>query len=125
MSPSPDLRQKLPFLGLRVGRLWLDQGWALELHPSQPPANDGAVVRFLWKPFYYTDAGGTVYTLLPHEHPSLVPVFELVGAHVVGAAITDAGDLEIDFDSGAEIRAFDLEDGWEYELPWQFGSQRE
>ncbi|MFN2471705.1 MAG: DUF6188 family protein [Gaiellaceae bacterium] len=120
--PPRSLRQDLPFVGLRVGRQWLDQGWALELHPSQPPADDAAVVRFLWKPFVYTDAQGTAHTLLPHEHSSLVPVFALIGAHVARAAVADSGDLEIDFNSGAQIRASELEDGWEYEQPWHFRS---
>jgi hypothetical protein len=115
----------LPFVGLRVGRIWLDQGCALELHLSQPPADDAAVVRLLRLPFRLTDAAGRKHSLTPHDHGALVPLFTLIGSHVQQAAINAEGNLTLEFDSGAVLTANELEDAWEYEQPWQFGWRRD
>jgi hypothetical protein len=50
MLAVPDLQRELPYTGLRVGRLWLDQGCALELHPPSLSSDNGVVIRFLWRP---------------------------------------------------------------------------
>ena len=112
---SRDLTQDLPYNGLRVGRLWLDQGLALELQPSQPSAEDGAVVRLLWEPFVFVDALGLTHRLVPHEHATLTPIFSLIGTHVTGAHVSREGNLELAFDTGARLEVVGLEDGWEYE----------
>jgi len=95
--------------------LWLDQGFALELQPSQPPADHGAVVRLLWEPFVFVDALGLTHRLVPHEHATLTPVFSLIGAQVSDAHVSRDGDLELAFDTGERIEAVRLEEGWEYE----------
>lgn len=112
---SRDLTQELPYNGLRVGRLWLDQGFALELQPSQPLADHGAVVRLLREPFVFVDALGLRHRLVPHEHATLTPVFSLIGAHVTDAHVSRHGDLELVFETGERIDALRLEEGWEYE----------
>jgi hypothetical protein len=118
---SRDLTQDLPYNGLRVGRLWLDQGFALELQPSQPPADHGAVVRLLWEPFVFVDALGVRHGLVPHEHAALTPVFSLIGAHVTDAHVSRHRDLELAFDTGERLEAVRLEEGWEYEALPQRG----
>jgi hypothetical protein len=118
---SRDLTQDLPYNGLRVGRLWLDQGLALELQPSRPPADDGAVVRLLWEPFVFVDALGLTHRLVPHEHATLTPIFSLIGTHVTGAQVSRGGDLELAVDTGARLEAVRLEEGWEYEALPRFG----
>jgi hypothetical protein len=110
-----DLSADLPYEGLRVGRLWLDQGLALELHPSRGAQDEGAVVRLLWREFTYRDPAGVEHRLLPHDHVALTPVFALIGTHVRTARITSVGSLELTLDNDPSLAADELEDGWEYE----------
>jgi hypothetical protein len=108
--------QELPYNGLRVGRLCSIRAFALELQPSQPPADHGAVVRLLWEPFVFVDALGLRHRLVPHEHATLTPMFTLIGTHVARAHVSRDGDLELAFDTGARLQAVRLEEGWEYEV---------
>jgi len=116
------VEQKLPWAGLRVGRLWLDQGFGIELQPSLPPADEAVVVRFFLREFIFRDDAGSPYELLPHDHAGLVPAFSLLGAHVKRAIQTADLDLRIEFDTGASIEAFELEEGWELGTPAYGGS---
>ena len=56
--------------------------------------------------------------MTPHEHATLVPLFSLLGTHVIAARVTSEGDLDLRFENGAELQAFELEEGWEYLHPW-------
>ena len=67
-SMSPRKRttaQPFPWNGLRVGRMWFDQGFALELHASKEPAgvDDEAVVRFIGREVVFRDSGGGCHVL--------------------------------------------------------------
>ena len=114
-----DRTQAYPASGLRVGRLWLDQGFALELHPSLPPAEHGALLR-LYLPFTLDD-GHTRMTLDPAKHEELVPLFVLVGRHVASARMTADAGLELELDDGTKLIAGSLDesDFWEFEQPWE------
>jgi hypothetical protein len=121
MRAVPDLQRELPYAGLRVGRLWLDQGCALELHPRSLSSDDGAVIRLLRHPFRLRERDGTEHLLTPHEHKTLLPLFSLLGTHVIAARVTSEGDLDLRFENGAELQASELEEGWEYLDPWTWG----
>lgn len=116
----PDLQRELPYAGLRVGRLWLDQGCALELHPSLS-GDHGVVIRLVAHPFRFHGRDGTEHLLTPYEHETLVPLFSLLGTHVIAAGVTSDGDLDLRFENGEALHAFELEDGWEYLEPWTWG----
>lgn len=111
------VEEKLPWKGMRVGRLWFDAGFALELHVGRDPSRhvDESVVRFFEREVLFRDKAGRRHELRPREHSTLVPIFELIGAHVQRAVQTADWDLRLEFDSGASIDAFELEEGWEVE----------
>jgi hypothetical protein len=73
-------------------------------------------VRF-WHDFHYHD-GARESRFTPHEHATLVPLFALLGVHVERAVCDRDFDLTVKFDSGASLKAYELDEGWEYDPPW-------
>jgi hypothetical protein len=108
-----------PVEGLRVGRLWLDQGFALELHPGRPPAEDGALVRLYLA--FAIEHGHERHVYDAADHARLLPLFTLLGRHVAGAQMTADAGLTLKLDDGTKLIAESLDeaDGWDFEQPWR------
>ena len=115
-----DRTQIYPVQGLRVGRLWLDQGFALELHPSRAPADSGALVR-LYAKFALEQGRRERQTFDAADHPRLAPLFSLLGQHVAGARMTADAGFVLEFDDGTRLVAesLDITDGWDFAQPWR------
>lgn len=114
-----DRSHTYPCDGLRVGRLWLDQGFALELHTSEPPATDGALLRLYLS--FSVDLGDGVRTYEAHRHETLVPLFSLLSRHVRSAAMTTTAGFRIELEGGVLLEAGSLDerDYWEFQQPWR------
>lgn len=112
-----DRSRTFPWRGLRVGRLWLDQGFALELHTSEPPAEEGALLRFFRS--FLVDLGDGPRAYEAHEHESLTPLFSLLGRHVIRAGMTSKAGLRMEVEGGATLSASSLDDDWEFQQPWR------
>jgi Family of unknown function (DUF6188) len=114
-----DRTRVYPVEGLRVGRLWLDQGFALELHPSRPPAEDGALLRLYLA--FTLEHGRERRVLDAADHARLRPVFALLGRHVVSAQMTANAGFVLELDDGTKLVAGSLDeaDGWDFAQPWQ------
>ena len=108
-----------PVKGLRVRRLWLDQGFALELHPSRPPAEDGALLR----PYtaFALEHGRKRRVFDAADHARVFPLFALLGRHVASAQMTADAGFVLELDDGARLVAESLDkaDGWDFAQPWQ------
>jgi hypothetical protein len=114
-----DRTRVYPVEGLRVGRLWLDQGFALELHPSRPPAEDGALVRLYLA--FTLERGRERHVFDAADHARLLPLFALLGRHVASAQMTADAGFILELDDGATLVAGSLDDadGWDFAQPWQ------
>jgi hypothetical protein len=114
-----DRSQVYPAEGLRVGRLWLDQGFALELHPSLAPAEAGALFRLYLG--FTLDDGREPRAFHAAEHAGLVPLFSLLGRHVASARMTAGAGFVLELDGGIRLIAGSLDerDFWDFEQPWE------
>jgi hypothetical protein len=113
-----DRTHVFPAAGLRVGRLWLDQGFALELHPSRPPAETGALLRLYLG--FTLDDGREQRAFNAAEHGELAPLFSLLGRHVASARMTADAGFVLALDGGISLVAGSLDQGdfWDFEQPW-------
>jgi len=113
-----DRTRVYPAEGLRIGRLWLDQGFALELHPSLPPADEGALLRLYLA--FTLDDGRERKAFHAAEHEGLVPLFSLLGRHVANARMTADAGFILELDDGIKLVAGSLDDRdcWEFQQPW-------
>jgi hypothetical protein len=102
-----------------VGRLWLDQGFALELHPSRPPAESGALVRLYLR--LALEHGRERQAFDAADHPLLVPLFCLLGRHVASARMTADAGFVLELDVGTKLVADSLDraHSWEFAQPWR------
>lgn len=118
LQRNRDRFQEFPCEGLRVGRLWLDQGFALELHPSKGSAKHGALLR-IFLDFQLRTRDGE-HHLTAHDHAGLTPAFPLLGLHVERAFITSQSGFELHLGGPSIVIAgsLDLREYWDFEQPW-------
>ena len=101
-----------------VGRIWLDQGFGLELHPSREPAVETALLRLFGK--FRLRTSERELLLVAHEHATLVPTFVALHRHVVRASMTSDTGFELLLEGGLTFSA-GPDDGrnyWELEQPF-------
>jgi hypothetical protein len=114
-----DRSQEYPCEGLRVGRLWLDQGFALEMHPSRDTATEGALLRLYLS--FAIQRDGDTQEFTAHDHARLVPAFHVLGGHVITAQMTADARFRLRLDNGLTLVAGSLDerDYWEFRQPWE------
>jgi hypothetical protein len=115
--------QEYPGEGLRVGRLWLDQGFAFEMHPSRDPATEGALLRLYLS--FAIERDGDRQEFTAHDHARLLPAFDVLGGHVIAAQMTGDARFRVRLDNELTLVAGSLDerDYWEFQQPWRRTSE--